>query len=73
MIESAKESDIAEIFNAEIVPEFQKLLGENCIENTSVVNITMPVSLMHNYIPLSNMEKGIIKKDWDDKDIFVCD
>src|SRR3989338_72230 len=70
VIESSKEHDIVEIYNSEIIPEIERLLGD-CIESTQVIGITTPIRMMHNYLPLANMEKGTIKEDFSNDKIFV--
>ncbi len=70
VIESSKEHDIVEIYNSEIVPTIERLLGD-CIESTQVLGITTPIRIMHNYLPLANMEKGTIKEDFPNDKVFV--
>lgn len=71
LMESRHETDLLEIFNADIVPVFKSHFGDNCIQKTKVINITSPISLFHNYYPDINMDKGTIKDDWPDDKIFV--
>ncbi len=71
VIESRVESDIVEIFNAEIVPKFAKAFGNDAINRTKKISLEMPVRIMHNYIPKSNTSNGRIRDDWPDDLIFV--
>ncbi len=73
IIESFNDSDIVEIYNAEIVPNILTALGNDSIVNTEVVTISTQIRLFHNYILGINTEKGIIKKNWSDEDIFVSE
>jgi len=70
-VESRVESDIIEVFNAEILPKFKRLLGENAIIKTDVITLNSNLTTMHNYMPLVNMRNGKIKEDWPDELIFV--
>jgi hypothetical protein len=70
-VESRVESDIIEVFNAEILPKFKRLLGEDVIIKTDVITLNSNLTTMHNYMPLVNMRNGKIKEDWPDELIFV--
>lgn len=71
ILESAKHSDIIEIFNAEIVPAFTQAFGSNPVHSVQSMPMRRKSKLFHNYIPDFNMEKGIIKKDWPNEKLFI--
>ncbi len=71
VLEGNKGIEIMEIFNGIIVPMLRKHLGEDCITETFAVRVTTQFNLLRNYMPLVNMEKGKLKKTWDDSLIFV--
>ena len=73
MIESLKQDDLVEIFNAEIVPELESCFGPGCIKKTSTVSISTTLRAVRNYLPGKNMKNGKIKEDWPNKNIFVDD
>ncbi len=70
-IESRVESDIIEVFNAEILPKLKRLLGDDAIIKTDVFTLSSSLVIMHNYMPLMNMRNGKIKEEWSDDLIFV--
>ena len=63
--------ELVEIFNGSIIPSIRKRHSNNCINDIITAKVTFPFRLHHNYLPLFNMEKGIIKKDWLNDWIFV--
>ncbi|MBA3063921.1 winged helix-turn-helix transcriptional regulator [Candidatus Woesearchaeota archaeon] len=70
-IESRVESDIIEVFNAEILPKLKRLLGEDAVIKTDVLTFNSHFIIMHNYMPLINMRNGKIKEEWSDDLVFV--
>jgi len=71
IIESRVESDILEVFNAEILPKLKRLFGDNAIVKTDVWTLNIPLVILHNYMPLTNIYNGKIKGDWQDELIFI--
>ncbi len=71
IIESRLISDIIEIFNAEISPKFKRLFGEDAIIKIEVLTLNVPIVMLHNYMPLTNIYNGKIKEGWPDDLIFV--
>ena len=71
LIESRLISDIIEIFNAEIAPKFKRLFGEDAVIKTDVLTLNIPLMILHNYMPLTNIYNGKIKEDWPNELIFV--
>jgi len=70
-IESRVESDIIEVFNAEILPKLKRLLGEDAVIKTDVLTFNSNFITMHNYMPFINMRNGKIKEEWSDDLVFV--
>ncbi len=70
-IESRVESDIIEVFNAEILPKLKRLLGEDAVIKTDVLTFNSHFIIMHNYMPFINMRNGKIKEEWSDDLVFV--
>jgi len=70
-IESRLESDIIEVFNAEILPKFKRFFGEDAVIKTEVITLDAPIAMLHNYMPLVNIMYGKIKEDWPNELIFV--
>ena len=70
-MESGRHTDLLEIFNAEIVPEFNQMFGERCIARTQVHTLTGIARLFNNYLPGVNMKNGMIRDDWSKDNVFV--
>ena len=71
IIEAETETQLTEIFNGQIIANLKQHFGENCINSIITAKISVPVRILHNYLPLINMEKGKIKKEWPDEWIFT--
>ena len=71
IVEANSTDELVEIFNGDIVPGIKKRHGKDCISDIITAKVTFPFRIHHNYIPIFNMEKGIIKKDWLNDWIFV--
>ncbi|MBN2566474.1 winged helix-turn-helix domain-containing protein [Candidatus Woesearchaeota archaeon] len=71
MLESYKDEDVLEIYNADIVPFLNSLFGPDAIHSTRTVKIAHRLSLLNNYAPQINMQGGRIRQDWPDDYIFV--
>ena len=71
ILEAKSADELVEIFNGSIVQGIRKRHGSDCINDIITAKVTFPFRMHHNYIPIFNMEKGIIKKDWLNDWIFV--
>lgn len=71
VIEGGKGNEIVEIFNGQIVTMLKTHFGEDSIVEVNAVRLTTQFRLLHNYMPLMNIENGKIKKQWLDDFIFV--
>ena len=71
VIEGGKGQEIVEIFNGRIVPLLYQYFGNDCITETFAVRLTTQLQLLHNYLPLLNIEEGKIKKNWPNEFIFI--
>ena len=71
VLESGKQEDMVEIFNAEIVPTIGNFFGAEAIVDVKSIAMRRNTKLLHNYMPGYNMEKGIIKKDWPNENLFI--
>jgi len=72
VIESHKDSDILEIFNAEILSELKSKFGEDSVRAVQSYTLSSPIRVLHNYLPGVNLEGGKIKQGWPENSIFVC-
>ncbi|MBI2558869.1 Lrp/AsnC family transcriptional regulator [Candidatus Woesearchaeota archaeon] len=71
IVEAKSADELVEIFNGDIIPNIKKRHGSDCISDIITTKVTFPFRIHHNYMPLFNMERGIIKKDWLNDWIFV--
>lgn len=71
VLEGATEAEIVETFNGKIIPDFKEKFGPDSIMEIKTIRLNVPFRLLHNYLPLQNMENGVIKKDWRNDWIFV--
>ena len=71
IVEAKSEDELIEVFNGSIIPEIKRRHGNDCINDIITAKVTFPFRIHHNYLPLFNMEKGIIKKDWLNDWVFV--
>ena len=71
IIEGKNDADIIENVQGKIVPSLRKNHGPDSIEEISTVRLLSPIRVFHNYVPLVNMDKGILRNDWTDDAIFV--
>jgi DNA-binding Lrp family transcriptional regulator len=71
IVEGESDSAIAENVQGKIIPSLQKNHGAESIVELHTIRLLDPIRREHNYLPLVNMEKGFIKKDWPDAAIFA--
>lgn len=63
-IESYKDTDIIEIFNADYFTHLEAVFGKQCISKVQVMTINSQLQGFHNYFPHINMKEGKIKPSW---------
>ena len=71
MLEAENHDKLLAVFNGKIIPNIKKRFGEDCIKKIYTVRLYRPVRVHNNYLPLFNMEKGVIRENWPDEYIFV--
>jgi len=71
IIEGKDEADILDSVQGKIVPSLRKNHGPDSIEEISTLRLLDPIRIFHNYVPLVNMNKGVLRPDWTDEAIFV--
>jgi DNA-binding Lrp family transcriptional regulator len=72
IIEGKNDSDIIDSVQGRIVPSLRKNHGPDSIEEISTLRLLCPIRIFHNYIPLVNMDRGVINPDWSKDGIFVA-
>jgi DNA-binding Lrp family transcriptional regulator len=71
IIEGKNDADIIENVQGKIVPSLRKNHGPDSIEEISTLRLLSPIRVFHNYVPMVNMDKGVLRNDWADDAIFV--
>jgi DNA-binding Lrp family transcriptional regulator len=71
IIEGKDEADILDSVQGKIVPSLRKNHGPDSIEEISTLRLLDPIRIFHNYVPLVNMKKGVLRADWTNDAIFV--
>lgn len=71
VLESYKQEDLLEIFNADITVGLKNIFGDNAIYKTTDFTLMGTIRFLHSYIPMVNMDNGRIKEDWPKEKIFV--
>lgn len=70
-IDGDSDVDIVQRMHEELIPTLLENHGVDLIEEISTMRILLPVRLMRNYLPLVNMNNGLMKPDWPDEAIYV--
>jgi len=71
VVEADSENELINVVNGQIIPDLKSYLGEDCIKNINTIRLGKRLRIFRNYLPIDNMEKGKIKKDWPKEQIFV--
>ncbi len=69
--EARSEGELIDCFNGRIVQNFKNFFGKDCIREVITVQLIEPLREHHNYLPLINIEQGILTKDWLNELIYV--
>ncbi len=73
VIQSRKDEDVVEIFNADLVPMINSKFGQGSVKDVKVLRINELFSISHNYLLSKNMEQGKIRSDWPNDMLFISD
>ncbi|MBW2983795.1 winged helix-turn-helix domain-containing protein [Candidatus Woesearchaeota archaeon] len=71
ILEAESQSKLIDVFNGYVIKGLKDRYGDDCISKINTIRLDLPIRLHHNYLPIMNMENGIIKEDWLDEWIFV--
>ncbi len=71
ILDAQTESHLTDKFNGTLIPFLKQALGDECIEEITTMRITNTIRINHNYVPMMNMQDGILTPDWPDGCIFV--
>jgi len=64
-------TELVESFNSTVMSMFREHFGENSVRDIITARITDLIRTHHNYLPIINMDNGVMKQDWPDDYIFV--
>lgn len=71
VVEGESDADILGRFQEKIIPSLQKNHGADSVESIQTIRLLSRVRLLRNYLPVVNMEAGMMRADWDTDSIFV--
>ena len=71
VVEGESDSDVAESLQGKIIPSLKKNHGESSIVELRTIRLLGSIRREHNYLPMVNMEDGVMRRDWPDEAIFV--
>ena len=71
VVEGESDSDVAESLQGKIIPSLKKNHGDSSIVELRTIRLLGAIRREHNYLPMVNMEDGVMRRDWPDEAIFV--
>ena len=71
VLEGESDSDVAENLQGKIVPSLKKNHGQDSIVELRTIRLLGSIRREHNYLPMVNMQNGVLRDDWPDEAIFV--
>ena len=71
VVEGESDSDVAESLQGKIIPSLKKNHGDSSIVELRTIRLLGLIRREHNYLPMVNMEDGVMRGDWPDEAIFV--
>lgn len=71
IVEGESDSDVVESVQGKIIPSLKNNHGEGSIVELRTIRILDLIRREHNYLPMVNMERGVLKEDWPNEAIFV--
>ena len=71
VVEGESDSDVAESLQGKIIPSLKKNHGDSSIVELRTIRLLGSIRREHNYLPMVNMEDGVMRRDWPDEAIFV--
>ena len=71
VVEGESDSDVAESLQGKIIPSLKKNHGDSSIVELRTIRLLGSIRREHNYLPMVNMEDGVMRWDWPDEAIFV--
>ena len=70
-VDGDSDVDIVQRMHEEFIPSLLENHGKDSIEEISTMRLLSPVRVLRNYLPLANMQNGLLRPDWPDEAIYV--
>ncbi len=71
VMEGESDSDVVESLQGKIIPSLKKNHGRDSIMELRTIRLLGSIRREHNYLPMVNMEKGVLSAEWPDEAIFL--
>ena len=71
VVEGESDSAVVESLQGEIIPSLKKNHGQDSIIELHTIRLLDSIRREHNYLPMVNMERGVLSADWPDEAIFI--
>lgn len=71
VVEGESDNDVADSVQGKIVPSLQKNHGTDSIVELRSIRLLGSIRRDHNYLPMVNMARGILREGWPDEAIFL--
>ena len=71
VVEGESDSDVVESVQGKIIPSLQKNHGDDSVVELGSVRLLGSIRRDHNYLPMVNVARGILREDWPDEAIFL--
>ena len=71
VVEGESDTDVVESLQGKIVPSLKKNHCYDSIVELHTIRLLGSIRREHNYLPMVNMESGVLKPDWPDDAIFI--
>ena len=71
VVEGESDNDVVDSLQGEIIPSLKKNHGEDAIIELHTIRLLGSIRREHNYLPMVNMDRGVLRADWPDEAIFI--
>ena len=71
VVEGESDNDVVDSLQGKIIPALKKNHGEDAIIELHTIRLLGSIRREHNYLPMVNMDRGVLRADWPDEAIFI--
>ena len=71
VLEGESDAHVVDCLQGKIIPSLKKNHGEDSIVELQTARLLGAIRREHNYLPMVNVENGVLRSDWPDEAIFV--